>query len=296
MRGVLRRALGGRRSAHPRTPGPAAVPPSLGRAGGQKRVLAALTAVVLLVSGWWTYAVDHAPAAHATTAAGTVTAELDVSVLPGSVTSRLGTLSGSVTYTCTRSTLPNGRAQLRLEFVQGVHNATAEVSVPCGPGVVDRTQQLSTLDVFITTRQEITVTAILTNGAETITSTADTVSTDIYVHLDSSATYSEGGTVRLSGYYLCGSGFRTPGTAFISAEQLSPENVPAAGYATVPITTCDNTYQTWSVTFADALLGAPPFTAGLPLSARAETGIATALAGGNTSRADTSADYAAVGG
>ncbi|MEU8543480.1 hypothetical protein AB0C52_26425 [Streptomyces sp. NPDC048717] len=272
MRGVLRRTP---------TPDPAAPPPP-GRAGGQKRVLAALTALVLLVSGWWTYAVDHAPPAHAATAAApvpapratvaaatTATADMDVSVNPGSVTPTIGSISAVATYTCTKSNEPDGRAHLRLEFRQGLTEASNEVSVPCGPRQINSTQRVSAVALGFTTLKEITVTAILTDGVTTVTSTARTISDALYVHIDPTATYNGVGYVSLSGYYICSPDVPTPGTVFVNGQQVSTQNQPAAGYGTVPITTCNNTLQAWSVTFSNVVVGGGTFSGDYPLDATA---------------------------
>ncbi|MEU7023816.1 hypothetical protein ABZ990_24590 [Streptomyces sp. NPDC046203] len=278
MRGVLRRTP---------APGPAALPPR--RAGGQKRILAALTAVVLLVSGWWTYAVDHAEPARAataapaaapaitipaatvaaTTATATATADMDVSVNPNSVTPAIGSISAVATYACTKSNEPDGRAQLRLEFRQGLTEASNEVSVPCGPSRINATQRVSAVALGFTTLKEITVTAILSDGVATVTSTARTVSDALYVHIDPSATYNGVGYVSLSGYYICSPDVPTPGTVFVNAQQVSTQNQPAAGYGSVPITTCDNTLQAWSVTFSNVVVGGGGFSSDFPLDATA---------------------------
>jgi hypothetical protein len=90
-------------------------------AGSKKRITVTLAAVVLLAAGIWAYAVHTAPPAYAATV---VTGGLDISVNPGSVTVGIGTVSATVTYTCTdtsgevgvtcgigRAHLPRRRAQ-----------------------------------------------------------------------------------------------------------------------------------------------------------------------------------------
>src|SRR5581483_11507433 len=91
-------------------------------------------------------------------AASQVTALLDVSVNPGSVTAGLATVTATVTYTCTVTT-PNGQAQLRVDFDQAGNDTSGETGVACGPGDVNHTQTVTAVQVGMNDSQDISAVA-----------------------------------------------------------------------------------------------------------------------------------------
>ncbi|HZR53731.1 MAG TPA: hypothetical protein VFB06_30015 [Streptosporangiaceae bacterium] len=151
----------------------------------RKRALGALAAALALAGGLWTYSVQHAPPARA---ASQVTALLDVSVNPGSVTAGLATVTATVTYTCTVTT-PNGQAQLRVDFDQAGNDTSGETGVACGPGDVNHTQTVTAVQVGMNDSQDISAVATLDDGGTAVTASTDNLVSTITMHIDPTATF-----------------------------------------------------------------------------------------------------------
>jgi hypothetical protein len=219
----------------------------------KKRALVALAAAFLLAIGFYGYSARTAPPARAATA---VTGGLDVSIDPGSITVGLLTVRATVTYTCTDSDAPGGQAQLRVDFDQDGNDASGEVGVDCGSGDVSVPQTVTAVQVGMSGSQEITAAATLDDGDTIASDSADTVTRQIYTHLDPTLTFPGDGTVTLTGFYNCGSTFTSAAELFVSASQDNSSSDDAAGSAAVPVTTCDGTDQSFSVTITSSLSGA----------------------------------------
>src|SRR5581483_6542990 len=102
-------------------------------------------------------------------AASQVTALLDVSVNPGSVTAGLATVTATVTYTCTVT--------------------TGETGVACGPGDVNHTQTVTAVQVGMNDSQDISAVATLDDGGTAVTASTDNLVSTITMHIDPTATF-----------------------------------------------------------------------------------------------------------
>jgi len=160
------------------------LPGALARPG--KRAIGALAAALLLAAGLSAYLAANAPRAHAATE---VTGGLLVSINPGSTTVGIGTVSATVTYTCTDTSAPGGHAQLRADFDQAGNDTSGEVSVACGSSDVSKTQAVTAVQLGMSGSQEITIAATLDDGDAVASDNADTVTAQEYVHNDPALTF-----------------------------------------------------------------------------------------------------------
>lgn len=172
-----------------------------------------------------------------------MTAELDVSVNPGSVTAGLASVAATITYTCTVST-PDGQAQLRVDFDQAGNDTSGEAGVPCGPGDVDRTQTITAVQVGMNDTQDISAVANLDDGGSDVIASTDSIRGVRSLHIDPTATFPGGGTITVTGSYTC----TEPGTFFIiKAHQNNGPTDIAAGVKSVGAT-CDGANHGYSAT------------------------------------------------
>jgi hypothetical protein len=218
----------------------------------KKRVFTVLATSFLLVAGLTAYLVHNAPPAHAATQ---ITGGLSVSVNPNSTTVDIGTVSTTVTYTCTDTTVPDVQAQLRVDFDQNGNDTSGEVDVPCGTTDLSQTRTVTAAQVGMDGSQLVTAIATLDDGTSAVSDTVDTITDGVYVYNDPTVTYPGDGTVTLTGFYNCGPTIATPGKLIITASEVDSSDVATAGSALVTITTCDGTDQPWSVNIAGSLSG-----------------------------------------
>jgi hypothetical protein len=219
-----------------------------------RRLLASAAAAALALAGSLAYLAANAASAHA----GTVnTVSRDISINPGSTRVGLATVRTTVTYTCTDTSAPHGRAAVRVSFDQHGNDTSGEVAVPCGSGDVNKTQTVTATQLGMSGSQEITAVATLDDGATAASDTADTVANQFIVHLDPTVTYPGNGTVTLTGFYNCAATVPTPSKIIITATQDTTSNVASAGLALVDVTTCNSTDQSFSVTITGSTSGDP---------------------------------------
>ncbi|MFE4591386.1 hypothetical protein [Streptomyces laurentii] len=291
MRGPLRRVSGVLSHTAPDPAGPL-----LPAGGPGKRILAALSALVLLLAGFWAYGMNSAPSARAVTPSTTLTGGMAVSVAPGSVSVGLLTISATVTYTCTDTGAVGGNAVLRVQFTQGAKVSIGGALVPCGASETNQTQNVSAAQLGMSGSQAVTVSSTLVNGSAVVTSTASALVHALAVHQDQTATFPGDGSVMLTGTYTCSSDVSTPGTLFVTARQVDSGNEAVAGTAMIPVTTCDGTSQPWSVDIAGTSLrgrAAADFSTSAPISGCTSATIPT-VGGSSPVQADTSIDYRAL--
>ena len=211
----------------------------------RKRVLTALAAALLAAGGLWAYSAQHAPPAHA---ASQVTALLDVSVNPGSVTVGLATVTATVTYTCTVST-PDGQAQLRVDFDQSGNDTSGETGVPCGAGDISKTQTITAVQVGMNDTQDVSAAANLDDGATAVYTITDDLAGVQSLHIDPTATFPGNGTVTLTGSYNCHD--ISDMALVFNVSQNNGHGVVPVGIATIG-PACDGTNHGFSITVSSA--------------------------------------------
>jgi hypothetical protein len=195
---------------------------------------------ILLAGGLTAYLARAATPAHSATQ---TTRGLAVTINPGSTTVGIGTVSTTVTYTCTDTTAPGGQAQLRVDFDQNGNDTSGELAVPCGAADINKTQTVTAVQVGMSGTQEITAIATLDDGTSAVSYTADAIKDDIYTYTSPTVTYPGDGSITLTGFYNCGPDIATPAKLIISATEVGTSDIATAGSALVTIATCNGTDQ-----------------------------------------------------